>query len=111
MDFDYLFYLFYLIWVHFLQIPQNSIAYKGSQHTGIWRLVVFCNQDFNVIYGAFDFYNSQVFKFDYNMISAPVKFNSFHVLLVFRVYYERPVVIDSLNLKLRQTAWFSSNKI
>ena len=32
-------------------------------------------------------------------------------LLDFRVYYERPVVIDSLNLKLRQIARFSSNVI
>ena len=31
--------------------------------------------------------------------------------LVFRVYYERPMVIDSLNLKLRQIARFSSNVI
>ena len=31
--------------------------------------------------------------------------------LVFRVYYERPMVIDSLNLKLRQIARFSSNGI
>ena len=32
-------------------------------------------------------------------------------LLVFRVYYKRPMVIDSQNLKLRQTARFSSNVI
>ena len=31
--------------------------------------------------------------------------------LTFRVYYERPVVIDSLNLELRQIARFSSNMI
>ena len=31
--------------------------------------------------------------------------------LVFRVYYERPMVIDSLNLKPRQIAIFSSNMI
>ena len=31
--------------------------------------------------------------------------------LVFRVFYERPMVIDSLNLKLRQIARFSSNVI
>ena len=31
--------------------------------------------------------------------------------LFFRVYYERPVVIDSPNLKLRQIARFSSNMI
>ena len=31
--------------------------------------------------------------------------------LVFRVYYERPMVIDSLNLKLRQIVRFSSNMI
>ena len=30
-------------------------------------------------------------------------------LLVFRVYYERPMVINSLNLKLMQIARFSSN--
>ena len=35
----------------------------------------------------------------------------FFCLLVFRVYYERPVVINSLNLKLRQIARFSSNVI
>ena len=29
------------------------------------------------------------------------------ILLVFRVYYERPMVIDSQNLKLGQTARFS----
>ena len=32
-------------------------------------------------------------------------------LLVFRVYYERPMVINSLNLKLSQIARFSSNVI
>ena len=32
-------------------------------------------------------------------------------LLVIRVYYERPMVIDSLNLKLTQIARFSSNMI
>ena len=32
-------------------------------------------------------------------------------LLVFRVNYERPMVIDSLNLKLRQIARFSLNMI
>ena len=32
-------------------------------------------------------------------------------LLVFRVYCERPTVIDSLNLKLRQITRFSSNMI
>ena len=32
-------------------------------------------------------------------------------LLVFRVYYERPMVIDSLNLKLRQIAKFLLNVI
>ena len=32
-------------------------------------------------------------------------------LLVFWVYYERPMVIDILNLKLRQIVRFSSNVI
>ena len=32
-------------------------------------------------------------------------------LLVFRVYFERPMVIDSLNLKLRQIARFLSKVI
>ena len=32
-------------------------------------------------------------------------------LLVFRVYYEIPVVIDSVNLKMRQIARFLSNMI
>ena len=32
-------------------------------------------------------------------------------LLVFRVYYERPMVMNSLNLKLRQIARFLSNVI
>ena len=32
-------------------------------------------------------------------------------LLVFQVYYERPMVTDSLNLKLRQIARISSNVI
>ena len=32
-------------------------------------------------------------------------------LLVFRVYYERPMMIDRLNLKLRQIARFSSNVV
>ena len=33
------------------------------------------------------------------------------ILLVFRVFYKRPMVIDSLNLKLRQIVRFSSNVI
>ena len=32
-------------------------------------------------------------------------------LLVFRVYYERPMLIDSLNFKLRQIVRFLSNMI
>ena len=35
----------------------------------------------------------------------------YHNFLVFQVYYERPMVIDSLNLKLRQIVRFSSNVI
>ena len=46
-----------------------------------------------------------------SMFLKKLNFPLFCSLLVFRVYYERPVVIDSLNLKLRQIARFSSNVI
>ena len=43
-----------------------------------------------------------------------IKINSYDIpfmLLVFRVYYERPVVIDSLSLKLRKNVRLSSNVV
>ena len=38
-------------------------------------------------------------------------FAQLNIWLVFRVYYERPMVIGSLYLKLRQIVRFSSNMI
>ena len=50
-------------------------------------------------------------KLELSITSYPPFGQKIQSFLAFRVYYERPMVIDSLNLKLRQITRFLSNVI